>query len=108
MNHAGVIYNSKPSLSFPLFIPSEKSYISIDNTPGKDYITILFSNSPLDTKGIVETILDSPGNYYETLQRALGGELISYKDLRCVMNKIGFISLNQDKVVALTFEMKHQ
>ena len=112
-NNAGVIYSPEKPIEpeseyYPMILPSSRSFIAIDGKSDKDYVTILFSNIPLNPKDIVEKIISSPGDYYDKLKMALEGRYAKPADVRCIMNKIGFISLTDSKIVPITFEMEHR
>lgn len=108
-NDAGLIFQDNiEKEKFPIIIPSNHSYIRINDTPGKEYITILFSDSTLDVQKLIQDLIVLPESYYENIQKSIGDKLIDSSQLRPVMNKLGFTAFDKSKTVALTFEIDHQ
>ena len=108
-NSTQLIYSQKSPLLIgqKLIIPGERSFLSVDDSKGKDYLSILFSDHRLDIKEIIDNIIFSPGNYYDKLRRSLSSDLIPSADIRNVINKMSFKARDKDKIVAITFEIKH-
>ncbi len=56
--------------------PSEKKVIRMDNTPGSDYLLILFSQQQLDEAQLLSAMQNTTGGLTAKIKAALGDKLI--------------------------------
>ena len=89
-------------------IPDETYYIEMDDTKGTDYMCVLYSKEPLDINGIVEKIKSANGGFYDKLKYAIADKMVPAKDLRYVLNNIGFSAKTDKTVVPIIVEISHK
>ncbi|TAG06821.1 MAG: cysteine protease, partial [Cytophagia bacterium] len=88
-------------------LPSEKHFVRMDNTIGKDYMCLLYSKEPLDIQDIKSRIAAEEGDFAQKVNAVLGNDLV--KNTNFQNSKISFSAKsNQQKVVAMILEVEHQ
>jgi Papain family cysteine protease/Domain of unknown function (DUF4384) len=90
--------------------PSEKKVVKMDDTKGTDYMLILYSTQPLDSKAIAEKMSSTSGGLSKKIKAALGDKLIDKSLVTYSAEAIGFefSSKKQGGVVPLMVEISHE
>lgn len=104
-DHTGVVLGPNTTLIFP----SETKSITLDTTPGDDYIMLLFSQNPLPFKEILEQLERSSGNFSERAVKVLGTGLIPMQQINYSINTAEFELKQpvQNKIIPLLIQIKH-
>ncbi len=90
-------------------LPSEKSWIQLDNTVGKDFTCVIYSTKELDINSITGKIKSASGSFVEKIQGALAGGLIPRSNITLDPTKIKFDArADQKSVAAIIIEINHQ
>lgn len=97
-----VVYNGRMVTR----IPQQQSLV-LDDVRGREYMCLLFSNSPIDTEQLEMRYSQSRGNFYQRMERALGAERVEIGAVRYVQNLLGF-SCRQQGLVPLYIELEHK
>ncbi|TAH29788.1 MAG: cysteine protease [Cytophagales bacterium] len=102
--------NISPALNYKgnsIALPSEKHFVRMDNTIGKDYMCLLYSKEALDIEDIKSRIAAEEGDFAQKVNAVLGNDLV--KNTNFQNSKISFSAKsNQQKVVAMILEVEHQ
>lgn len=89
-------------------IPDETYYMEMDDTPGTDYMCVLYSKDALDIDGIIEEIKLANGNFYNKVKHAIADRMVLAKDVRYVLNNIGFSARTDKTIVPVIVEISHK
>jgi hypothetical protein len=88
-------------------IPDETHFIEFDNTPGKDFLCVLYSKEELDIEGVIKKIGADRGAFYEKVKRVLGKQLIN-NSVTWAENEISFQGDTETgTIVAAIVEIEH-
>lgn len=87
-------------------IPDETFYIEMDNVKGKDYMCLLYSDSPLNINEIIANIKNKEGTFYDKLNHALAGIDFKKSDVSYQRNNIQFES--RAKLIPVVVEIPHK
>ncbi|MCC7014777.1 MAG: DUF4384 domain-containing protein [Planctomycetes bacterium] len=92
-----------------LAFPSETKVIRMDDQPGSDYLLLLFSARPIDTKELLAELKASEGTLSTRATAALGERLISREHVRYSATEIGFALSKPPAgdIVPLMIELRH-
>ncbi len=90
--------------------PSEKKIVKMDDNKGTDYMLILYSTQPLDSKTIAEKMSGTTGGLSKKIKAALGEKLIDKSNIKYADDAIGFefTSKKSGGVVPLMVEISHE
>lgn len=89
-------------------IPDERYYVEMDNTPGTDYMCVLYSKNALDINGIIGRIRSAGGTFHNKVKQAVAGLIAPESDIRCTLNNIGFSARTEKTVVPVIVEITHK
>lgn len=89
--------------------PSERKVVRMDNTPGTDYLLMLYSDEPLAMDSLIESMNSYEGTLSVKVSRALGNRLIDQKHIQYESDGIGFAVQDNTRghVVPLMVEIVH-
>jgi hypothetical protein len=89
--------------------PSETKVIRMDEQPGSDFLLILYTDKPLDSKAILAAMQGATGGLSGQIRKALGSRLIEPSDVKYSDNQIAFEvdSTAPGRVVPLMIEIPH-
>ncbi len=88
-------------------LPSEKHFVRMDNTLGKDYLCLLYSKDNLDIQDIKNKIAEAEGTFAEKVSQAIGDDLVEKPTFQ--NGKISFSAKsNNKKIVAMILEVEHK
>jgi len=88
-------------------IPDENHFIEFDDTPGTDFLCVLYSREELDIEGIIQTIESSSGSFYEKVKSSLGKQVLN-TNINWADEDIAFdASTDNGSIVSLVVEVKH-
>jgi Papain family cysteine protease/Domain of unknown function (DUF4384) len=90
--------------------PSEKKVVKLDNTKGTDYMLILYSTEPIDSKAIAEKMSATKGSLSKKIKTVLGDKLIDKLAIKYDDANIGFDYANKKSggIVPLMVEISHE
>ena len=91
--------------------PSETKVVKMDNTPGTDYMLILYSQEPLDANRMLDKMNQTTGGLSQKIKAALGDKLILPSNVAYNLSNVGFdVKKNNHAgtVVPLMVEITHQ
>ena len=90
--------------------PSEKKVVKMDDNKGTDYMLILYSTEPLDSKIIAGKMSETSGGLSQKIKMALGDKLIDKSNIKYSRDAIGFefMSKKLGGVVPLMVEISHE
>lgn len=89
-------------------LPDESTWIELDDTPGTDYLCLLYATEALDVDTVVESIKTLPGSFYQKIKAALDCRMVSEDDVHYVFNHIAFSARTQRSVVPIIIELMHK
>ncbi|HZY36893.1 MAG TPA: C1 family peptidase [Mucilaginibacter sp.] len=90
-------------------IPDEDHYIQFDNSPGKDFLCVLYSRNELDINTIIGKITSLEGTFNERVFKALGGQMVEPANVKFAGDKIAFEGISKGKdMIALMVELDHK
>lgn len=114
-NHVSKVFPPKDNVSAALTyksnhiaIPDETYYVEMDDTKGTDYMCVLYSKNALDINGIIDRIRSANGTFYNKVKSAVGSKIAPPKDIRYVLNNIGFSAKTDKTVVPIIVEISHK
>ena len=82
-----VPFSSEVSVS----IPDESQYIALDDTPGEDYLCVIFSKEPLDISVINDTFQNNPNkSFIRIVKEALADQIVDDNEIEFEKNRIAF------------------
>ncbi len=89
--------------------PSETKVIRMDEQPGSDFLLILYTDKPLDSKALLAAMQGATGGLSGQIRKALGSRLIEPADVKYSDNQIAFEvdSTAPGRVVPLMIEIPH-
>jgi hypothetical protein len=89
--------------------PDDGHYIQFDNTPGTDFLCVLYSRVELDINNIIVKISAEQGSFNEKVLKVAGGRLLDPANIKFTDGKIAFRGFSNGKdTVALLVEMDHK
>lgn len=99
-----------PALTYKgnsIALPSEKHFVRMDNTIGKDYMCLLYSKEPLDIQDIKNRIANEEGDFAQKVNSVLENDLVNSPNFQ--NSKISFSAKsNNQKIVAMILEVEHK
>ena len=114
-NNVGKVFPPAENISAALVykqnhiaIPDEKYYVEMDDTKGTDYMCVLYSLNALDIDGIIREIKLTKGTFYDKVKHAIADRMVPTKDIKYVVNNIGFSARTEKIVVPLFVEISHK
>lgn len=89
--------------------PSETKVVRMDNQPGSDFLLILYTDRPLDSKALLASMQGATGGLSGQVRKALGSRLIDPAQVRYSDNQIAFDvgEVASGRVVPLMIEIPH-
>lgn len=104
--------NVSPALVYSsndIALPSEDSYIEMDETKGKDYFCLLYSSRALPIDSIINQIKQAQGSFDEKLFSAMDEYgLVPMKDVSYEKGKVSFRAVTKKQVVPIIVELSHK
>jgi hypothetical protein len=90
--------------------PSEKKVVKMDETKGTDYMLILYSTEPIESKSIAEKMNAIKGSLSQKIKIVLGDKLIDKDLINYFKDSIGFefSSKKSGGIVPLMVEISHE
>lgn len=89
-------------------IPDEAHYVQMDQTRGRDYFCVLYSNKPLNIEAIMASMGREQGAFRERLMRVLGSKAVASRDIAYTPDQIGFSAFSKGaEVVPVVVEIEH-
>jgi len=89
--------------------PGENQYIEFDNTPGKDYVCVLYSKNELDINSIIARVTAQNGSFNEKVYKAVGDRMVDPANIKFTNDKIAFQGISKGKdIVAMMIELDHK
>ena len=88
-------------------VPDENWDIRTDNTPGTDYLCILYSHSSLDINALKSRISRLTGSFPQRVYQALGSECIPYSEVEFNSSEVRFSTMSEKTVVPIIIEIPH-
>ena len=88
-------------------IPDEKYYIEMDDTKGRDYICVLYSENALPIDEMISEIKQTEGSFTTKVAKALGNIAASLQEMRVKENEISFRAETAKNVVPIIVEIAH-
>ena len=115
MNHVSKVFPPADNISAALTykqnhiaIPDETFYVELDDTEGTDYMCVLYAKDALDFSTIVVNIKSANGSFYDKVKYAIADKMVPTKDIRYVLNNIGFSAKTEKTVVPVIVEISHK
>jgi hypothetical protein len=92
-----------------VILPGAGGFFEMDDTPGTDYVCVLFSARELDLANLIEQLEARKGDLLSRLEGALGQQLVPFSSLQLMeAGEIGFTAQSRTgSVVALMVEIPH-
>ena len=100
-----------PVLSYKqshIAIPDEKWYIEMDNTPGTDYMCILYSMHELDINRIISSVKNGTGTFIDNILKSIGTVIAPNKDITFNNNSMSFNAATDGTVLPIIVTINHQ
>ena len=115
-NHVSKVFPPKDNISPALVysqndiaLPDEKWWIEMDDSKGKDYLCVLYSNHELPINDIISRIKQGMGNFMNKLIGALGKkDLAVPQEISYDKNEIKFEAHTNGSIVPLVLEVTHK
>ncbi|SHM75010.1 protein of unknown function [Chitinophaga jiangningensis] len=90
-------------------IPDESQYIQMDETPGEDYLCVIYSKEPLDMARIKNSVQGSGKSFVKAVKEALAGRIVNEEEVAFDKNKISFSAASAKRTAVPVFiGFKHQ
>ncbi|MBV7532489.1 C1 family peptidase [Chitinophaga sp. sic0106] len=90
-------------------IPDESHYIQMDETPGEDYLCVIYSKEPLDMNVIKSSLQNSSKSFVKAVKEALAGRIVNDEEVAFDKNKISFDAASAKRTAVPVFiGFKHQ
>lgn len=90
-------------------LPSEKHFVRMNETVGKDYMCVLYSKEKLDIEDIKQRVAAESGTFAQKVQKALADDLVSVTNTQFQPAQMKFSAKSQGKsTVALVVEIAHE
>jgi hypothetical protein len=90
-------------------LPSEKHFVRMNETVGKDYMCVLYSKEKLDIEDIKQRVAAESGTFTQKVQKALADDLVSVTDTQFQASQMKFSAKSKGKsTVALVVEITHE
>lgn len=100
-----------PVLSYKqshIAIPDEKWYIEMDNTPGTDYMCILYSMHELDINRIISSVKNGTGTFIDNILKSIGTVIAPNKDITFNNNSMSFNAATDGTVLPIMVTINHK
>jgi hypothetical protein len=90
--------------------PGEDQWLKIDDTPGSDFLVILYAKQEIDTRAIMARLAKEGGDLSRRLELAVGPDFIPFEDAAYENGEIRFSvqSENIRSVFALLLSIAHE
>ena len=79
----------------------------LDDTRGRDYLCLVYSDSPIDANRLAGRYAAAKGNFYARMEAAIAGQRADAAEVRYVQNRIGVTS-RSGGMVPLYIEVEHR
>ena len=90
-------------------IPGEDSLIAFDESPGKDFLCVLYSRTELNINDMMKKIHAEQGTFNERIFKAMGDRMVDPANVKFDGGKIAFQGISGGKdIIALMVEMDHR
>ncbi len=90
-------------------LPSEKHFIRMNETTGKDFMCVLYSKEKLDIEEIKQNVATQTGTFAEKVQKALANNLVLANNVQYQASQMKFTAKSQGKsITALMVEITHE
>lgn len=89
--------------------PSETKVVRMDNQPGSDFLLVLYTDKPLDTKAVLASMQAATGGLSGQIRHALGQRLLDPAEINYSENQIAFdvSAFSPGRIVPLMIEIPH-
>jgi hypothetical protein len=89
-------------------LPNEDYFIQLDDKEGTDYLGIIYAKEALDIQAIQKQMEKLSGTFFEKLQTALNGKLVTSENVHFKKDKMEFEAKSQGKsLTVMMLEFKH-
>ena len=88
-------------------LPSERTWLELDDTRGTDYVCVLFSKYNVDITSLLNHLKNGKGNFYEKVQSGFGKYLVNQGDIQFKSGAMGFNATSTGAIVPLLIEFNH-
>jgi len=90
-------------------IPDEKKYIEMDETPGEDYLCVIFSKDRLDMTAIKKSFHNNSNkSFVKTVKEVLADKIVADNEVTFEKNQIAFKAASANHTVIPVFvKIKH-
>lgn len=90
-------------------LPSEKHFVRMNQTVGKDFMCVLYSKEKLDIEDIKQRVANESGTFSQKVQKVLGNDLVLLTNTQFQNNQMKFSAKSAGKsTVALMVEIVHE
>jgi hypothetical protein len=98
------------TFTFPPDRPGEIDWLELDETPGTDYLVVLFSKQPLEIDAIGRRFMNARGNFAEKVEQAVGSNFIRPSTASYERNRMAYTaqSSNANAVFGLLLAIEHR
>ena len=106
-------YNSKISAALTyssndIALPSENTWLELDDTTGTDYLCVLFSKYSVDINSLLNHLQNSDGNFYDKVKTGFGKYLAPQNEINFNSTTMSFNSTTSGAMVPLIVEFSHK
>lgn len=106
-------YNShvSPALTYSsndIALPSENTWLELDDTTGTDYLCVLFSKYSVDINSLLNYLQNSDGNFYDKVKSGFSKYLAPQNEISYNSTAMSFTATTSGVVVPLIVEFSHR
>lgn len=89
--------------------PSETKVVRMDNQPGSDFLLVLYTDKPLDSKALLASMQGATGGLSGQIRHALGKRLLDPAEVKYSENQVSFDvpAFSPGRIVPLMIEIPH-
>jgi hypothetical protein len=91
-------------------IPDETQYIQLDDTPGEDYMCVIYSKDELNMDAIDDALQNNPGkSFVKIVKEVLADKIVDDNEVVFEKNRIAFKAASANRTVVPVFvKIKHR
>ncbi len=88
-------------------LPSETTWLELDDTRGVDYLCVLYSKYSVDVNSLLNHLKKGKGNFYEKVQSGFKKYLCKQDDIKFNSNNVSFSASGTGAMVPVFIEFTH-
>lgn len=88
-------------------LPSETSWLELDDTRGTDYLCVLYSKYSVDVSSLLNYLKTAKGTFYQKVQSGFSKYLCPQGDIKYGSRNISFSATSTGAMVPVLIEFKH-